>query len=125
MFKVLRKADIILFILLLLAAVAGFVLFALRTDASPGEVVITVDGELYGTYSLAADRIIEIEQGEKKNEVVIENSTVRMEYSTCHNQICVNQGLIDSTGQSIICLPNKVVVSISGGKEGNVDVIAQ
>lgn len=125
MFKVIRKADIFLFILFLLAAGLGFGLFAMRSSATPGQVVITVDGKPYGTYSLSVDRTIDILQGEEKNEVVIENGTVRMAFSTCHNQVCVDEGTIDSTGESIICLPNRVVVSITGGKERDIDAISQ
>ena len=41
----------------------------------------------------------------------------QMAYSDCKNQICVNDGQINKTNQSIVCLPNKVLVEIIGGEE--------
>ena len=48
-----------------------------------------------------------------------------MESSDCHNQVCVNHKPISRSGESIICLPHKVVVQIEGGKEADVDAVAQ
>lgn len=47
-----------------------------------------------------------------------------MSYSDCKNQICVEDGKISRTNQSIVCLPNKVVVEITGGEE-EFDAVAQ
>ena len=46
-----------------------------------------------------------------------------MESSTCKNQICVEHGKISLKGDSIVCLPNRVVVEIEG-EGGEADVIS-
>lgn len=46
--------------------------------------------------------------------VEINGSKVRMKESNCKNQVCVDTGWIDSTNQSIVCIPAKVVIKISG-----------
>ena len=59
------------------------------------------------------------------NNIIIEDGHVSMAYSDCANQVCVDTGAIHLSGDSIVCLPNKVMVEITGGgKDGDVDVIS-
>lgn len=48
----------------------------------------------------------------KHNTVKIENGEVFMKSADCKNQICVKTGKISKSGETIICLPNKVIVEI-------------
>lgn len=43
--------------------------------------------------------------------------------STCPNQVCVHTGHISRAGQSIVCLPARISVTLSGGTEGGVDAV--
>ncbi len=113
MLKEIRKADIILFTLLIICAV-GLFIYNIANQHEGGQVIVTVDGKYYSSYSLEQNQEIEIASGNNINVIVIENGFVHMESSTCHNQVCVNDGKIHTTGQSIICLPNKVVITIEG-----------
>lgn len=87
--------------------------------------MITLDGGQYGSYSIEEDREIEISSTGGHNTVLIENGSVRMKSSDCRNQICVGHSPISHSGESIICLPHKLVVKIEGGKEADVDAVAQ
>ena len=131
MFKVLRKADIILFLALCLLG-AVLTVWSVRTAAasSGAEVIITIDGAEYGRYSLDSDRTISIDRNGNHNLVVISDGTVHMEEASCKNQICVNTGKISRAGEIIVCLPNYVIVEIIGNGEGGgenevVDAIAK
>ena len=116
MSHIIKKADIVLFFILLAFGIGLSVLS--YAGASTGEkAVVTVDGELYGTYSLSEDREIEIKQDDAINKITIKDGSVQMSYSTCKNQVCVKDGAINKTNQSIVCLPNKVMVQITGGEE--------
>lgn len=33
----------------------------------------------------------------------------------CRDKICIKQGKINATGGSIVCLPNKISVTVCGG----------
>lgn len=46
------------------------------------------------------------------NIIVIKDGVVYMGDATCKNQVCVNTGKISKKGESIVCLPNKVIVEI-------------
>ena len=126
MFRVIRKADIVLFCALILAAVLSAAAFMMRlSDEAAGEVVITLDGSPYGTYPLSENREIEISGDHFHNTVLIENGSVIMKYSDCRNQVCVEHAPISRSGESIICLPHKLVISIRGGKEADIDAVAR
>lgn len=122
--KLIRKADILLFVALMVTAGLLFALpvFRVRASASSGNalnVVIRQNGKPYGTYSLSKDREIHIKNGKQENVVRIQNGSVLMEKSTCKNQVCVDEGKISRAGQSIICLPNRVVVEIQESKDSS------
>ena len=114
-----KKRDYILIgcILLVAAVCAGFFLL---TGKEAQEAVVTVDGEVYGTSLLVNDRTIETEDG---NRLRIQNGQAKMEWADCPDQLCVHQKAISRTGESIICLPNQVVVSVQGSKESELDGI--
>lgn len=124
--KIIRKADIYLFLALMLAAVLLFIIPVLSRKQSAGQVVIRCDGEIYGTYDIQEDQKITIQNGYNENIVMIQDGKVWMESASCKNQICVQEGMIERPGQTIVCLPNRVTVEITGvGDEQDVDVIAQ
>lgn len=115
MLKVIKKADIVLFIILIALGIAVTVMSL--TGAEDGSVVqISVDGKTYGVYSLNKDQTIEIKQDKSINKITIKDGHVQMSDSTCKNQICVKTGEISNTSQSIVCLPNKVMVEIIRGE---------
>ena len=120
MFKIIKKADIVLFLVLIIISIglsaAGFVLGSSPTDQK--QVVISVAGSDYGTYDLNQDQEIDIERGEHFNKVIIKNGTAQISEANCHNQLCVHQGSIQKVNQRIICLPNRVMVEIIGVPEG-------
>ena len=72
---------------------------------------------------LDKDRIVSVEGPRGRTIVEIRNHRVRIADSACPNKLCIKQGWIDSGG--LVCLPNKVVVTIGGheGKNTAVDAI--
>ena len=123
MFKIIKKADVLLFVFLILTGLGLSWLSA--AEGGDGKTVkITVDGQLYGTYSLAEDRTVEISRDGHINKITINDGTVQMSYSTCKNQVCVKDGAVSRTNQSIVCLPNRVVAEIEGGEE-ELDAVAK
>lgn len=116
--KILRKGDFVLFFFFLAAAILIAAAPLVRPARAAQYVRITTGGTEYGVYPLDQDAEIEIDQNGHKNIVVIEDGQVHMDYSDCHNQICVDTGRISRTGETIVCLPNRVVAEIIGKGEG-------
>lgn len=119
---IIRKADIVLGLFLLLFCAATAV-FAYGIGESGADAVIEVNGELYGTYPLSQDRVIDIDSEFGHNQAVIADGKIYMAESDCPDSYCLGQhrasGGIDSSNRTIVCLPNRVVISVSGGSGGN------
>ena len=113
-----RKADIILFIALVVIGLAASAALSLsHGEAGAGaKVVIESGGELYATYPLSEDLTISVPApGRGENVVEISGGTVSVTEASCKNQVCVRHGAISKTGESIVCLPNRLVVRIQSG----------
>lgn len=108
-----RKADIILAAVLIVFGFAGS--YALTAGQEAGQMVcISVGGKEYAEYSLLENRTVAIDRDHHMNKITIKDGTVAMTFSDCTGQDCVHQGKISKTSQSLVCLPNKVVVEIKG-----------
>ena len=116
----LRKADFLLFFIFLAAALVSAVSFP-RPAEGKELVRIISNGEEYGIYPLEKNEEIEIVREGHQNIVIIQDGTVHMDYSNCKNQICVHTGEISDKGETIVCLPNYVIVEIIGSGEGGED----
>ena len=79
-----------------------------------GSIQITVNGELYGTYSLGKDQIISIGD---TNVCEIKNGEVKMTEANCPDHLCIKQPAVGSAGGFIVCLPNKVVIQGEGDSD--------
>lgn len=124
--KRLSKNDIV-FIGTITVLLAGILLFFCLFGGEKGaEAEITVDGVLYGTYSLEEDQKIPIIiDGATTNLLIISDGKADMTEADCPDQLCVHQKAIDKNNESIVCLPNKVVVRIISGEESEFDSIAK
>ena len=84
-------------------------------------LLIQVDGKEYGTYPLTTDREIEINDS---NVCRIQDGKVKMVSADCPDQICIQESAIDENGGTIVCLPNKIVLSIVDAKESELLALA-
>ena len=114
----LRKADLLL---LAAALVFGAVLAAVLLLRSPGGTVqVRVAGAITAGYPLDRDAsytITGVNGG--TNLLVIEDGAARIEEASCPDGVCVHTGRIRRNGQSIVCLPNQVVVEIVSDTENS------
>lgn len=118
-----KKADIVLLIVLVALGLA-FSWWSIAGRNAGDTVVISVDGAEYGVYPLSEDKEIDIDCDGHHNHITIKSATVQMTSSNCKNQVCVDTGVISHNRESIVCLPNRVVVEIRSGNGGGVDVIS-
>lgn len=86
-------------------------------------IKITVDGKEYGTYSLFEEQTITIHEGENLNIIEIKGGKAYMQDASCPDQLCVDQNEISFDKESIICLPNKVVITVISDVESDLDGI--
>ena len=111
--------DTLLIVALLLIGIV--LLFVLRGRSSEGSyVLIMYQNEEKARFSLTSNGVYDINDG--KNKIEILDGKVRMIYADCPDELCIRQGWIEYDGQSIICLPNKITVMVSGG-DNSVDFV--
>lgn len=94
---------------IMICAVLLTVAFLLKGSGVGTTVVVSVGGEEYGRYSLLKEQVVQIND---TNTLVIHNHEADMLFAECPDQICVKHTPISDTDENIICLPNKVVVTI-------------
>lgn len=83
-------------------------------------VEVYIDGELEYNLPISENTTVELEG---LGTIHIENGSVTFVDSTCPDHICERMSGISGSGQQIICLPNKLVIKISGESELNVDAV--
>lgn len=116
-----KKKDIVL-ILMILAVAAAFYLWNRGKAKQGGDVVIVeVDGGEYGRYDLNEDARIEIHSKNGTNELVIKGGKAHMEQADCPDKYCVDKGEIYQNGETIICLPHRVVIEIKTNEQADME----
>ena len=115
-----KKRDIILIASILIVAIAFFLIVELTKEEGAG-VTVKVDGVKVAEYSLSKNGTYPLNGG--TNILVIENGKAYLSDANCPDKLCVHQGKISMTGETITCLPNKLTVSVFGAEQ-SVDLIS-
>lgn len=118
-----RRNDIILIAGLLAVAGAAFGVIQL-SKRSGGYAVVVQDGRQVAEYPLNVDTTVTFESPNGYNTLVIKDGKADVTEASCPDKLCVNQHSISYDGETIVCLPNKLVVKIVSEKQADVDVIA-
>lgn len=117
-----HRIDIIVVAsLLLLSLIVLLVIGLTRKDGAYAEV--TADGEVIASYPLSADGEYVLNGG--TNILTIKDGTAYMSYSSCPDHVCENTGKVRYVGETIICLPNKLTVTVKGEpSDDSVDLVS-
>lgn len=121
-----KKKDIILGIGIITVALLMLLFMQINRGEEGDRIQVTLDGKVYGTYSLEKDQVIEIEEGSFYNKIRVEDGKAYMEEANCLDGYCEEQGKISRHTQTIVCLPHKLVVEVlesDNGKKENEDEI--
>ena len=110
-----RRNDLLLIGALLLAAALCWLL--VRPGGAGGWAVVTEDGVETARYSLDVDRTVTI-GGEAYNVLQITGGAAAVIEANCGDHTCVRIGAVSRAGESIVCLPHRLVVRIEGGAPG-------
>ncbi len=121
-----RKADILIPIIGAAAAVIIYLLPVYGSRERGREAVVTVDGEIFGVYPLENDADILIPGAANlNNRLVIKDGEADIIEAGCPDKTCVRMRKIKYKGETLVCLPNKVVVEIKGEGEDDFDAVAR
>lgn len=112
--KILKhKNDLILIGVILILAAVGFIILKLTAE-NGNTVKVSIDGEVKYTYNLndSVKEIIYTQQNGNYNTLVIQNGKAYIESADCPDKICVSHNKISNKGETIVCLPHRLVVSV-------------
>ena len=102
-----KRSDIVIFAAFIAVAAVLLGIFRL-TEAKGTSVLITENNQAVYEGSIHTDKTVKL----SGNTVVIKGGYVSVGQADCKNQICVNHKKISKKGETIVCLPNKVIVEI-------------
>ena len=119
-----KKKEMIAVLILIIIAVVSFVCIKFFAEGKGKYVKVYVNEKLTKTFDLKKDREYFIETKLGYNLLIIKNEKARILDADCPNKICVDKGYISKNGESIICLPHNVVVTIESSEEKEVDAVA-
>ena len=105
---------------LLLAVGALLVMNFTRVEGAYAEAVI--DGEAVGKYPLAVDGVYPLNGG--TNTLTVKDGFAFMSYSDCPDHTCEVTGKVKHVGQTIVCLPNHLTITIVGESDDSVDFVS-
>jgi hypothetical protein len=118
-----KIGDLLVYAFILLLTAGSFAgLYRMGFGKDVRRVTVEVGGKLIATYDLPKgnkENEVRVDAGKGRyNLLILTSSGVSVGEANCPDQLCVKWGRISKPGQSIVCLPHKVVVSIVGNREG-------
>lgn len=121
------KADKLLILLLLVAGVFLTAAVYLPQSGKGGVLEVRQNGALLMTLPLDKATTRTISDNGHENQFSIKNGTVTMTKADCHDQTCVRTRGIHTPGQSIVCLPHRIVLTITatGSVDDSLDAVVQ
>lgn len=117
--------DAVLIAFFLALSAVLFFLLPGRLVSAGSEVVIRSNDRVAGRYVLDEDRLVEISGPIGKTVVRVEQGRARVESSPCPNKICIHMGTVGREGGLIVCVPNKVIVTVGKGTPEGVDAVSR
>ena len=115
------RLDIIVIATILLASLSLLLILNL-TKKEGALAVVEIDGQVVAEYPLYKEGVYSLNGG--TNVLVVEGGTAYLNYSSCPDHTCENIGKIRYVGETIVCLPNKVTITIIGDAEDGVDLVS-
>lgn len=122
--RYIKKADIIFIVGGILAAVVLYILF--NSFSQKGNTVVVKQGsEVIKTVNLdtlSEPCVIELD-GEYPCTVTVDRDGAYFSKAACPDKICQKTGRISKTGETAVCLPAKVSVTITGSNAEQYDAV--
>ena len=118
------KNDVILAVIVIAIAATGLLLLnVFKTEGA--FAVVKIDGKETERYPLSVNTEVVIEtENDGKNTLVIEDEKAFIKDATCPDKICEGHSKISFKGETIVCLPHKVVIEIVADDSDNeLDVV--
>jgi hypothetical protein len=114
-----KKWDIILIVFLVLLSFLPEIILGTMLGKSYNETYaeITVEGKLYKKIILSAhtgEEEFKIQTEDGYNLVIVKDDSIAIVEADCPDKVCIKPGFISKPGESLVCLPHKIMVEVKG-----------
>lgn len=116
-----KKRDIVLAAVLLILGITG-VLIVKYGLKSGNTADVYIDDKLVQTIDMSVDDEYTFQTDKGSNTVEVRKGAVSMKSADCPDKVCVRMGTKNRNGETITCLPHKLVIEVHGGQEQEVDI---
>lgn len=117
-----RKGDwLAMALVAVCAALAAAGFFLCTGRESPAVAQIYLEGQLIREIPLSRDERFSVTSS-CTNVITVSGGKIAVTDSDCPGKDCVHRGWISGGGESIVCLPNKMEIRLTGA--GTVDVVS-
>lgn len=121
-----KKADfLIIAAVAVIVGVLSFFLYYVNSD-SGNTVTVEKDGKIIETLSLNEDCEKQYDFNGETNTLLIKDGKATVTEANCPDGICAEHKPINRSGESIICLPHKLVITVRNDKssKNEIDAVA-
>ena len=120
--KIFKKMDIVIIICLIGISFLPHLIFAININKNYDSVhaIVKVDGKVYKEISLSSlkeDDTFTVETSKGNNTISVKDKSISITHADCHDSLCVKQGSKSKVGDTIVCLPHKLIIEIKGKEE--------
>lgn len=124
--KTLKKLDVVIIVFLLILSFTPHLIFskALSKDYASIYANIKLSGKVYDTIDLSSfkgEKTLDIQTSHGTNKVLVKDGSIHIIDADCSDKLCVRQGTISKVGETLVCLPNELIIEIKGDESGSLD----
>lgn len=120
-----NKSDIKLIIIILLIAITVLFVIAIIDKNNSKEALVYYDNNLVLTIDLneSEEKIYIVDGFNGEVKIIAGNGKIKVDEEESPLHLCSKQGFIEESYESIVCLPNKIVIKISSKRKKDLDTI--
>ncbi len=124
--KIHKKEILFLIIIFVVIALIAIVFYGKNRDQGD-KVIVKIDNEVRYEFLLNKEQEVIIKlDDQESNTLVVKDGKADIVDATCPDHLCVNMKSISLEGESIVCLPHKLIVEIqSVGNRSELDAMVQ
>ena len=122
--KTWKKSDFYFIGIVLTLTLVAFLFFQFSHGKKGDMVMVYQNGKNINMLPLSANVSIIIRTtGGGINKLTVQDGKAAVTEANCPDKICVHQRSIDKDGESIVCLPHKLVIKVVSEKKSEFDAI--
>ena len=111
-----NKKDLLFIAAILLAAGLAFLFFRPQPSESLSRAEISVDGKAVMELDLSEDQVLTVDgAGGGYNRIQVRDGAVSVLEASCPDKVCVHTGTVPYPGETIVCLPNRMIITVIQG----------